>query len=633
MTTPTNNAVPSTNPNDLLFNAEKLDEVVNSSSSTYTDRLGAGHRTIAGIDAAADLVLGGLGYAPPVAYASGISLTLSTQTIEYGGEVYAPKVSALPFTTSAWATDSTKLRLIQGVESATLSSSSGASIVGYGDATVEEKLQEVDLLIPHVRTQKPASYSFPRLMKTLQEYRHDLQNAINIVGFGSSVGVGATLPDAATQAPVAHFVSKLKSALDPAGLYNFVKFNDSVNGSALTQALTALNSAVSGGHTPKLCVLAYGMNDSGVALYNAGQTFPFVYSTIIRFVMEAKKLGSDVVLMTTPHHKCNGFSYYMPDGVSQSYPTTISAPVTPEQLQPPASQSNIAADFLGTGQIITASHRHLRVNQAMRQAATDAGVPLIDVERYWFKAVAKYGEAALFNSGETLHPNLLGHQLSYWLAIDEFLESLAWQTGQEGQEPRANGLFGVNNALPEASLDISPHYYDSTLPPLQVKAHLGATDGNGIKANAVVWKVDPNNGDLVGYGVKTTDSTTIEVYRHHVYIGGGGAIASIAEVTESVYGGVFKTVVNGNYSLSGTVTVTTLPDNSMGTIWISGYQSGIGRKRIRVEWVSSNGVVTLGAIDSVGANVFSGPTVSGLNIQVTLTASGTTIKHKLDSVT
>lgn len=149
MTTPTNNAVPSNNPSDLLFNSEKLDEVVSGTGQYYTDRLGVNRRTLVGIEASADAVLSGLGYLPPVAYASGISLTLSTQTVEYNGEVYAPKVSALPFTTTTWATDSAKLRLIQGVTAVDLAASGGASLVGYMPAgtgavgtTVRAKLRE-----------------------------------------------------------------------------------------------------------------------------------------------------------------------------------------------------------------------------------------------------------------------------------------------------------------------------------------------------------------------------------------------------------------------------------------------------------------------------------------------------------
>lgn len=48
MTTPTTNPVPSTSPLDLLFNAEKLDQAVNSSEDTYRDRLGADRLTLAG---------------------------------------------------------------------------------------------------------------------------------------------------------------------------------------------------------------------------------------------------------------------------------------------------------------------------------------------------------------------------------------------------------------------------------------------------------------------------------------------------------------------------------------------------------------------------------------------------------
>jgi hypothetical protein len=146
MTTPTSGPVPSNNPNDLLFNAEKLDQAVNGSDATYTDRLGNSRHTLAGIQAAADVVLGGIGYAPPAAYAAGIALTLQTQTVSYSGQVYAPKASALPFSTSTWATDSAKLRLIQGVDSATLAASGGSSIVGYlpdGIGAVPTTVQQV----------------------------------------------------------------------------------------------------------------------------------------------------------------------------------------------------------------------------------------------------------------------------------------------------------------------------------------------------------------------------------------------------------------------------------------------------------------------------------------------------------
>lgn len=48
---PTTNPVPSQDPSDLLFNAAKLDEVVNGGANTFTDRAGFVRRTLAGLSA------------------------------------------------------------------------------------------------------------------------------------------------------------------------------------------------------------------------------------------------------------------------------------------------------------------------------------------------------------------------------------------------------------------------------------------------------------------------------------------------------------------------------------------------------------------------------------------------------
>lgn len=485
--------------------------------------------------------------------------------------------------------------------------------------------------------QRPAASSLPRLFKTLQSYRHDTQPAINIVGFGSSVGVGATLPYPTTQAPVAHFFTKLKSAIDPSSLYNFVKYNDSVNGSTISESIAKLADAVTAGHTPKLCVLAYGMNDAQVAIYNAGQTFPGVYTAAMQFVRNARALGADVILMTTPHHKTASGStlYVMPAGIAQSYPTAIPANVLPEQLQPPASTSNVTADFLQNGTTVTASHRHLRVNEAMRQAATDSGVPLIDVERYWFQAVHTYGEAALFDVGETVHPNLIGHQNSYWLAIDDFLQSIGLQSAQEGQEPRLNGLVGINSDLPTAVLDVYPPDSDSTSPPIRVSARIGHPNGASVKDNCPVLAIDPSNGDLVLYGAKSTDSSSIEFYRRHFILDGTGTTISKTTEINTLLSGMVNTVTHyGEYNKAlGTTTIFAVPDNSMGGFEINAYNTGIGRQRVRIEWVATSGTLTLSGVATVGAAVLTGPTASGLNIQVNFAANNTNYMARLEAVT
>lgn len=509
-----------------------------------------------------------------------------------------------------------------------------AALTGnYNDMLVQSDIDNTETLLgselTHLRAQKPAWYSFPRLMKKISSYDTAANPPINIVGFGSSVGVGATLPDPATQAPVAVFSSTLESVIDPGSIYDFVTYNDSVNGSTFNEAAAALDTAVAAGHTPDICVLAYGMNDGAPAIFNAGQTYPGVYSAIMQFVTKARGYGADVVLMTTPHPQTEIYTYAMPAGIPQTYPTLVPAPVGPEQLVPSASTSNITADWLGTGQNITAAHRHYRVNQAMRQAATDAGIPLIDAERYWFKAVAKFGVAALFDPGETVHPNLLGHQNSYWLAIDEFLQAVGWQTGQEGQEPRLNGLVGVNNSNPEAAMDISPPYPDSTNPPWQVKARVGQPDGAGVKTATVVWKIDPANGDLVGYAAKTTDSSLIEVYRHHYALDGTGTAVASLDAFETYAGTSSRVRYGAAFNVGSVQDLLVLPDNSAGTVYVNGAQGGIGRKRARVEWVSNSGAVTFGTIENVGAAVFTGPTASGLTLQVTPAAANTNLQWQI----
>lgn len=132
---------------------DHLAAMANSTELTTTDRFGRTKRTLAGIDAAIDAaanaVLGGIGYVPPVTYAAGILMNLTTKTVEYAGEVYAPKLANIPFTTTTWATDSAKFRLIQGVASTDLAASGGSSLSGFLAAgvgavptTAQEKMRQ-----------------------------------------------------------------------------------------------------------------------------------------------------------------------------------------------------------------------------------------------------------------------------------------------------------------------------------------------------------------------------------------------------------------------------------------------------------------------------------------------------------
>lgn len=128
---------------DMNSGKQDLDHVAafaTSPAMMVTDRLGRSKRSLAGVNAAADLLLGNvrdsasaalasLGYEPAVQYAAGISLVRPVQSVEYQGIAYAPKLNALPFVTSG-AFEADKFKLIQGVVASDLAGPAGSARVG-----------------------------------------------------------------------------------------------------------------------------------------------------------------------------------------------------------------------------------------------------------------------------------------------------------------------------------------------------------------------------------------------------------------------------------------------------------------------------------------------------------------------
>lgn len=93
MTTPTSKPVPSNAPQDLLFNAETFDTLINESGRT-TNRVGKSIPTY--ITAIQEL-----GFDAPIVFASGINVDSSRVTVEYSGARYFAKPSEVPFVTTA----------------------------------------------------------------------------------------------------------------------------------------------------------------------------------------------------------------------------------------------------------------------------------------------------------------------------------------------------------------------------------------------------------------------------------------------------------------------------------------------------------------------------------------------------
>ncbi|EPL8562722.1 hypothetical protein B7L13_08670 [Klebsiella oxytoca] len=272
---------------------------------------------------------------------------------------------------------------------------------------------------------------FPKFINKLTAYRHGVtgyQDLFRAYGFGSSVQVGATLPDPATQAPIAKFFEYLNKTLNKQGIYPLTFENRGANGSSINNFIVnQWSGVVAEGVYPDIALFVYGMNDFPTANYNAGQTFnengfKQRLRAAINLVREA---GGDVVLTTTPHPNIAEYSWSMPPSVNQVWPSFSPLPVSDEDIIPSAAESNVTFEWNGVN--IQAGVRFLRGNDAIRQIAVEMGCVLIDVEKYWFDAVAKYGETALFNRTpeiQTVHPNLFGHQQSYWLAFEDFFRNL-----------------------------------------------------------------------------------------------------------------------------------------------------------------------------------------------------------------
>lgn len=307
---------------------------------------------------------------------------------------------------SAIALGDAETALVAGIEDSdsAIGSALSASYAGRGKGTVGSRA------------------ALPYFSKFVREYNDNTAPVGRIIGLGSSVGQGATLPDVATQAPVARLFERLSDAINPLGNMNLTVTNGSVGGTAMISSINGdadyADAKTAAGGTPVLVAVAYGMNDGEPALYHNGQTYPGVYTHGKTLLDAVRADGGDCIFFTTPHpHSTRHPAWTMPDGIPVIYPASgvmIPDGTTGESVVMVTSPS---------GESVPASYRHLRVNEAIRSLA-NYGAVVIDVEAYWFDAVAKHGEDALYDTGQYNHPNLLGHQESYWAAIEDFVRGL-----------------------------------------------------------------------------------------------------------------------------------------------------------------------------------------------------------------
>lgn len=402
-----------------------------------------------------------------------------------------------------------------------------------------------------------------------------------------------------------------------------------------------IDTMIAEGFIPDLCYLVPGMNDFATAQYNSGQGFNGFQKAFPEVLKRLKyRVGCDVVSTTSPHPSIVNY----PDlnslnpSIPQVYPTYIAPPVSDLALQPSRDEAIKTIDFFGEGTFVTLSTRYLSGNDAIRYLSQACGVPCIDGELGWIRALTdsvvstgsmSAAENNLFLPGQFNHPNLLGITYAYHRPNASFAAALARPSMQFGATPVLNGRFALNlpqsvgiatpNPAVMGVLDIGPEHGDVTTPPWLLRANVGPLDGYGAKSSVEVWRIDPANGNIFSPACIIGSALGMPAFRAIDYTGR-------AEVRDrlSFY----------NLPAGSTAATYTLPDSMGSSLTISAVNSGVDlSQRYRAEVSVHKGVVTHEAASpyQIGANTEFTVAISGRTVTVTNTYAGTNIHLSCDS--
>ncbi len=110
-------------------------DIATTTALTVTDRTGTVKRSMAG-------AIRSIGWAVPVAYTSGLIMTLANQTVSYDGELYAPDPNYLPFTTSGTFETTKFIPLPEGMLRYELEATTGTDVVRYGIRSLTSRLND-----------------------------------------------------------------------------------------------------------------------------------------------------------------------------------------------------------------------------------------------------------------------------------------------------------------------------------------------------------------------------------------------------------------------------------------------------------------------------------------------------------
>jgi hypothetical protein len=205
-------------------------------------------------------------------------------------------------------------------------------------------------------------------------------------------------------------------------------------GSGLT-----VNIASVGYPNPAAALFVYGMNDAKPIDYGSGEELSGGIKRMAYAVQTVEAASADAVVLTSVHPSVlwwGAAEWAWNANIPCLYAEfmTVCDSATSQnasEVDPVASVTT--GDLAQMGTQITVSSRMLKINSGYRKLSAQYGASVIDAESYWFQALetktAALGsqlaaEQVLFDAAGA-HPNLLGQQLGYQRAIDDFLQALA----------------------------------------------------------------------------------------------------------------------------------------------------------------------------------------------------------------
>lgn len=266
-----------------------------------------------------------------------------------------------------------------------------------------------------------------------------------ISGAGSSVGQDE--PEKNGGAPAGYAPNRLLcnkfNAAWPLGGVVLDNDNQSIGGQALAQFAAQLgNSTADAIAARKAITCVPGMNDFQIGGYNTNQTFPAARDALVSIIGQCIGAGIPLILFTSPHPNTPAFDYNFfgaVPSIPQYYPLYHAAPVdNDDQVYPPVASSRITRDWTGSGVEVEGDVRFWHGNNMLRAIARQYRdhVFLLDAEYAWFRyGVEPRGSCAdLYDPGSTVHPNTLGHEVSFGRVITEFV---GWLVGQRFDDRRS----------------------------------------------------------------------------------------------------------------------------------------------------------------------------------------------------